>query len=111
MATCYVMRYGRDEALARARERIARYNEAQGGKNTADAGYHETLTVFWINRVADAIPAGASRLNAVKFVVEMLGSRRDLWREYYTFDLVKSREARAKYVAPDRSAAEFSAME
>ena len=34
MATCYVFAHGRDEALARARVNIPKYNEAQGGKNT-----------------------------------------------------------------------------
>lgn len=103
MAVCYVMAYGRDQALARARVNIARYNEMQGGKNTTDDGYHETLTVFWIDAVASRIPAGRSRLEAVAEVVEALAPQRDLWRAYYSFDLVKSREARASYIPPDRA--------
>ena len=55
MATCYVFAHGRDEALERARVNIPKYNEAQGGKNTEDSGYHETLTVFWIDVVTRAI--------------------------------------------------------
>ena len=103
MATYYVMKYGRDEALRLARNNIARYNEAQGGRNTEDSGYHETLTVFWIDAVANTIPAGKQRLEAVRHVVEVLAPKRDLWREYYSFDVVNSREARAAYIAPDRS--------
>jgi hypothetical protein len=101
MAVCYVMTYGRDEALNRARVNIKRYNEAQGGKNTEDSGYHETLTVFWIDRVAATIPAGASRVEAVRHVIDILAPQRDLWREYYSFDVMKSKEARAAYIAPD----------
>lgn len=102
MATCYVMQYGRDEALCRARVNIARYNEAQGGTNTPDSGYHETLTVFWIDLVASAIPNSASRLKAVRHVVDTLGPQRDIWLEYYSFDVAKSREARATYIPPDK---------
>lgn len=100
MATCYVLQYGRDEALARARASIPRYNEAQGGKNTEDSGYHETLTVFWIDAVASRIPPGLTRVEAVRHIVQELGDRRDLWREYYSFDLLKSRDARARYILP-----------
>ena len=102
VAACYVIQYGRDEALRRARVNIARYNESQGGQNTEDSGYHETLTVFWMNVVADAVPPGTSRVDAVREVVRVLAPRRDLWRDFYSFDVVKSREARATYIAPDR---------
>jgi hypothetical protein len=102
MAACYVIKYGRDEALRRARVNIAKYNESQGGENTADSGYHETLTVFWMDMVAGALPSAKPRVEAVQLVVSELASKRDLWREFYSFDVVKSREARAVYVAPDR---------
>ena len=102
MATCYLMAYGRDRALERARSKIPKYNEAQGGKNTEDSGYHETLTVFWIDAVARQLPAAKSRIEAVRHIVEKLAPKRDLWRDYYSFDVVKSREARKLYVAPDR---------
>ena len=101
MATCYVFAHGRDEALARARVNIRKYNEAQGAKNTEDSGYHETLTVFWIDVVTRAIPWEKSRVEAVRSVVSALAPQRDLWREYYSFDVVKSREARAVYIPPD----------
>jgi len=103
MAACYVMKYGRDQALNRARSNIAAYNEAQGGRNTEDSGYHETLTVFWIDAVTRALPSGKSRLEATRHIIETFAPQRDLWREFYSFDVVKSREARKVYVAPDLS--------
>lgn len=106
MAACYVFAYGRDIALELARANIPKYNESQGGKNTEDSGYHETLTVFWIDRVAENIPKRCSRLDAVRHVVSELAPKRDLWREYYSFDVVQSREARARYVAPDLKSGE-----
>ena len=102
MAACYVLKYGRDEALRRARVNIAKYNESQGGENPADSGYHETLTVFWMDMVAAALPHHKSRVEAVQQVVNELAPKRDVWREFYSFDVVKSREARAVYIAPDR---------
>jgi len=37
----------------------------------------------------------------VRHVLNALASKRDLWREYYSFDVVKSKEARARYIPPD----------
>jgi hypothetical protein len=103
MAACYILAYGRDEALERARFNIPRYNEAQGGRNTEDSGYHETLTVFWIDAVARELPNVKSRVEAVRHVIGELASKRDLWRNYYSFDVVKSSEARKVYLLPDLS--------
>jgi hypothetical protein len=75
-----------------------------GVRNTPDSGYHETLTLFWLGvieaRVRDL--AGSSRRLAALGVVAEYGARRDLFKEYYSFDVVASREARARWVAPDR---------
>jgi hypothetical protein len=101
MAACYVFAHGPDAALEQARANIPKYNEAQGGKNTEDSGFHETLTVFWIDRVSETIPKCGSRVDAVRHVVDAFAAKRDLWCEYYSFDVVKSREARAWYIPPD----------
>lgn len=88
-------------ALDRLRVAIPRYNEATGGQNTADSGYHETLTCFWAARVAETIPPGATRLAAVQAAVAQFGERRGLFREFYSFDVVASRQARREWVPPD----------
>lgn len=104
VAGCYLLGYPRDEALQRMRDGVRRYNVATGGKNTEDSGYHETLTCFWIN-VAGAflagLPEGMTAAGKVQALVDEFGARRDLFREYYGFDVVKSREARAGWVEPD----------
>ncbi len=48
-------------ALDRLRSAIPRYNEATGGQNSEDVGYHETLTCFWPQRVAEALPPASVR--------------------------------------------------
>jgi len=101
-AVCYVLRDG-DAALDSLRTGIPRYNELRGGKNTEDGGYHETLTCFWFEVIREFIgmlPADLTRAQVVAEVVAEFGPRRDLFREYYDFDVVKSREARARWIPP-----------
>ena len=100
LAACYLRENGA-AATGRIRANIRRYNEAQGGKNTGDAGYHETLTVFWLALVRANLPAGVPRLDVVRFIVDTFAPRRDLFRDYYSFDVVKSKEARLSWVSPD----------
>lgn len=101
VAACYLLESGDAEATARIRTNIRRYNESQGGKNTDGSGYHETLTVFWLAVVRANLPSGVPRLDAVRAIVTAFAPRRDLFREYYSFDVVKSREARLSWVSPD----------
>ena len=51
--------------------------------------------------MAETMPKGGLRVDAVRHVVDALAAKRDLWREYYSFDVVQSTEARARYVPPD----------
>ncbi len=103
LAACYLYTMPMEAATARARDRIRAYNEAQGGQNTGDAGYHETLTVFWLKLVDAALDRRLPRTAAARAIVDRFTSRRDIFREYYTFDLLKSRQARARWIPPDRT--------
>ena len=106
VATWYLYSLPVAEATERVRDGIRSYNEAVGTRNTEDSGYHETLTLFWLGIVSDRLSRDdrpARILDAVRLVVAEFGARRDLYRDYYSFDVVKSREARAKWVPPDRS--------
>lgn len=104
VAACYLCQYPLEQATGRIRSGIRHYNECVGTDNTDHSGYHETLTVFWmaiVKACLDRQPAGIPRLDAVRAVVEELGSRRDLFKEYYGFDVVKSVEARRRWIEPD----------
>jgi hypothetical protein len=106
LAVCVCYALDGPEAMSLLRTRIAAYNESQGGKNTPDSGYHETLTRFWLELVRDAIdslPPNLSRLEVTRCIVAEFGHRRDLFREYYGFDVVGSREARAGWIPPARN--------
>jgi hypothetical protein len=101
LAACYVLDC--DDALERLRTRIPLYNVSQGGENTTDSGYHETLTVFWywlIRGFIEELPAGLSRVEIVQRTVDEFSTQRDIFKRYYDFDVVKSREARATWIPP-----------
>ena len=91
------------DALAAMREGIPRFNVAAGGANTEDSGYHETLTCFWVKLIAAYLATlpGAIPLTLVTTAVEHFNARRDWFKDYYSFDVPKSREARRRWVEPD----------
>jgi hypothetical protein len=93
-------------ALALLRERIRRYNVASGGENTSTAGYHETITRFYIyivrrfiaeEREQDEEGTLAERANRL---FQRYGAR-DLPGRYYSEARLFSVEARASWVEPD----------
>ncbi|HEV8041986.1 MAG TPA: hypothetical protein VGP62_24115 [Bryobacteraceae bacterium] len=92
-------------AIDRVRTGIQHYNVCVGTANTGDSGYHETLTLFWLNTIQRflADTGGMSgTLDKVRSVVAEFSGQRDLFRQYYSFDVVASREARARWMPPDR---------
>ena len=104
VAACYTWQRSPLEALPLLRQRIRALNEAVGGRNTVDAGYHETLTRFWaevVGQFVAARPAG-SRIEAVRAAVAQFGSARDLPKSYYSQDLVQDPVARREWVPPHK---------
>jgi hypothetical protein len=94
------------DPLGALRVDIRRYNVSQGGENTEDRGYHETITRFWVEIVRDyaaGLPPGLSRTEVTNRVVEAFATQRDLFREYYDFDVLASREARANWIPPNQT--------
>jgi hypothetical protein len=100
---CYVREHGLAAAIDLLRQRIPRYNAAHGFSNGLESGYHETLTVFWATIIDDFLStrAGDTRLGVICGLVSEYSTSRDLTRFYYSFDVVHSREARVRWIAPD----------
>lgn len=99
---CFVHRFGEPSAIEHMRLCIPRFNESVGGKNTDTAGYHETITVFWIKvlaRLHEEHPP-ISRAGFATLAVERYGERSDLFREFYDFDVIASTEARRAWIEP-----------
>lgn len=104
MAACYLTDLPLDTATQTIRTGIQRYNLSQGGQNTDTSGYHETLTIFWIriiHRFLDTLPAGQSRLENARAVAAEFGPQRDLFKPYWSFDIVNSVEARRAWLPPN----------
>ncbi|MBM3758740.1 MAG: hypothetical protein FJW36_00675 [Acidobacteria bacterium] len=91
MAYWYVWSYPPIEAGVRIRVGIRHLNECMGGANTEDAGFHETLTEFWIREVR---AMGPERMD------EVLALPAGLWKRDYGWNVAKDRRARREYVAP-----------
>ena len=100
---CYVRELGRDGALEKMRTCVRRFNESVGGKNTETSGYHETITVMWI-RLLDGLWQESRPMERAAFArlaVERFEPLKAVFREYYGFDVLGSREARLGWVEPD----------
>jgi hypothetical protein len=106
VAVCafYTAVLGPAEALRRMRAGIPAYNVAVGTQNTEDAGYHETLTCFWAQIVAQFIASRqfATPFDAVTATVLRYGLERKLHETFYTFNVVADRRARREWVPPDK---------
>jgi len=104
VAACYLIEYPDEDAASRMRRGIVHYNQCVGTVNSNHSGYHETLTLFWLAVVKARLRALAGdlpRVEAVRMLVTELAPQRDLFREYYSFDVVRSAEARKSWIAPD----------
>jgi len=101
----HLLHYSPEESLVLLRERIRAYNVAVGGVNTDTAGYHETLTQFYVAMIGQWLanqdglradpPALARRLLASPLV------DKNYPLEFYTKELLFSVDARRHGVAPD----------
>lgn len=101
----HVLEHGEAEALDLLRERIRSYNEATGGTNTATAGYHETITRFYVRVIARFV-ATAEREVALDTLADQLIARHgraDLPLVHYSAERLFGTEARARWVEPDRA--------
>lgn len=107
----YLSQYTKVEATCWLRSGIIAHNIASGGKNTPTNGYHETITLFWI----EIIHAFLQKLKGVFFIEEKIEqflnspfSDKNLLYEYYTKKRLFSTLARAVWVAPDLKSFELN---
>ena len=104
----YLLEYGLDIALCKIRPGIIAYNLASGGQNTADGGYHETLTIFWMRMLHQFVREygrSSSRYETIR--QQLLASPyadKGLPLKYYSRELLFSARARGQWVEPDLNA-------
>lgn len=80
---------------------ILAYNTAVGTENSDVSGYHETLTRFWSEVIGCFVAGIRDPWRGAVTAVQTFGEDRDLHRLYYSFDVVRSSEARRQWIPPD----------
>jgi hypothetical protein len=101
VAWMFLARYPIDVAHVLMRVGIIRLNLAHGLEETAQRGYHETLTRVWLAIVADE-RARSSAATSEAFIAEAAGVLgRESPLRFYSKARINSVEARAMFVAPD----------
>lgn len=82
---------------------IRRYNLASGGANTADAGYHHTLTMFYLDAISHFLEHAPTDLTAAcRLLLASPIADKDYALALYSRERLYSRAARAGWIAPDR---------
>ena len=105
VAAWYLSRYPEGEATERMISGIRRHNHANGVARSAQGGYHETITLFWlvVTRTALArMHRGWTLAARIERVVSRLASNKGLIFEFYDRDQLFTDEARARWIPPHR---------
>jgi hypothetical protein len=99
----HAMRHSPAESLDLLRARISAFNQAKGGENTASAGYHETITRFYVHVIGRFLTSADTRRPTDELEQELIAryGDKELPLQYYTSERLFSSEARLGWVAPD----------
>ena len=103
-AIWHLKNYDVDEATCLLKSGIISYNLSVGGINTGSAGYHETLTIFWIT-IVDYFVRHHSHHTLTDTCNTFLQSNladRALPFHFYIKENILSKAARAKFMQPDK---------
>lgn len=97
------MNYNLDKAIELIRSKIKSYNSAVGTLNTDKAGYHETLTIFWMVLSKSFLLRHPSLLieDAIHLFMQSELSSKEYPLEFYTKDLLMDMKAREGWVNGD----------
>ena len=103
MAAWYLLRHPFDEAMQRVRSGIRSYNDRQGITTTKERGYHDTLTIFFVRKIAVFLRAADPARPEEERIADATRAFPDhrLISEYYSRDRLMSWEARLGWVEPD----------
>jgi hypothetical protein len=99
----YLSRHSKAIATQLIREGIQRYNAAMGIPQTKESGYHETITLFWIERVDRFLAERTDNDSILTRMNALLQEYDDprLPLRHYSRDRLMSWEARTSWLEPD----------
>lgn len=92
-----------DTALAMMKSKIKGYNIAVGTLNTDDAGYHESLTIFWMIHMKNYILNNSSLdINSItNRFLRSQESQKEVSLKYYSKNVLFSKQARKSWINGD----------
>ncbi len=102
VAYLYLRELPFDDALAKVRKNIQRYNAATNTPEELERGYHETITVSWMRLIQSALDERGPAASADEFVereAEVLS--KDALLKFYSRDCLFSWRAKADFVEPN----------
>jgi hypothetical protein len=113
MALYYLLSLPLDRAIRRIKRGILDFNARQRIPNSDTAGYHETLTSFWISVLAAecARDTPMELTPAIQRISIRVSGCPDLWRQYYSQDVVRDSAARRYWIVPDLQSLPCAAAE
>ena len=104
VALWYCVNFPLPAAVRRIREGIKTYNISTGGENTDTAGYHETITLFYVKVVTEYIitnGVGEVSEEILKDFLQQPFVVKGYIHQFYNKASLMSTEARLKWIAPD----------
>jgi hypothetical protein len=105
VALWYCLHFPLPEAVQKIRAGIKAYNVSVGGQNTEDSGYHETITLFYVNAVAEYIIKNGVHAVTEEALTAFLDQPfilREYIYQFYSKEVLMSKEARMGWKAPDK---------
>ncbi|TWV93008.1 hypothetical protein [Chitinophaga pinensis] len=106
MALWYCTQFPLPQAIEKIRSGIKRYNESIGGKNTEESGYHETITLFYTGTIADYLLTANVDMLTDETLAAFLRQpflKKDYIFRFYSRDLLRSKDSRLYWKAPDKA--------
>lgn len=103
VAIWHLKNYDLHEATCRMKSAIISYNLSVGGQNTGTGGYHETMTLFWMDMLHLFVKMnpGLPVKDTCNNLLESEWSDKALPFRFYSKDRIMSPEARSRAVGPD----------
>jgi hypothetical protein len=104
MALWYCSQLPLPAAVSTIKEGIKKYNVSIGGANTDHSGYHETITMFYIRLIVDYLLQAEPGAGFEMLLPELFKQPfmlKDYPLQYYSKDVLMSKEARLNWVKPD----------
>ncbi len=103
VALWYLSRHDQATATSLIRRNILRYIDAHGIVTTKDSGYHETITLFFMQVLGKHLSKADTRESIVDLTNQLIETYGDknLPLEYYSKERLMSWEARTCCVKPD----------